>query len=40
MVRRKGLYYSLIVLVHMHTIQRKHFSETNVTLHSFQKIQI
>jgi len=27
-----------IVLVQMHFIQRKQFSETNVTLHAFQEI--
>jgi len=35
MVHRKALF---IVLVQMHFIQRKQFSETNVTLHVFQPI--
>ena len=36
MVHRKGIF---IVLVQMHFIQRKQFSETNVTLHAFQQIR-
>jgi len=35
MVRIKG---SIIVLVQMHFIRRKQFSETNVTSHAFQQI--
>jgi len=37
-LNRNGTQKKFIVLVRMHFIQRKQFSETNVTSHTFQQI--
>jgi len=36
MAHRKG--FIIFVLVQIHFIQRKHFTETNVTSHTFQQV--